>query len=362
VTILARRLPAIDVRAWRDGVLALLAHGGALRLVQLDRRLETEDEIAQIRGANGRLLDVPETFPILAAVDNKVVSIGRSHVSTLLVLPRNGNIMLRATRGGDALFAAEYGESPTGVWVADKTGSRWRRLITNREIDPDSRHFHDLAFDPSRGWLLTTLGDGNLVRVAISPDDGMTWKPLLEGPWQFFPILVDGERIVFGMDSGIARGGVGVHRPQDGNWETIFLRWTPPSAGPMQMSFLGKMRSALYVAGTFSPPSIIASEDLRYWHLVHPTNDPAVWGQQVSGEVNGGFFVFCTGSEIGLVDEEGLHAQILETGPVAIQEFNALARLRGYAFVAKRLIRNRLRRRLVPRFRGIEQGAGRFVS
>jgi hypothetical protein len=62
--------------------------------------------------------------------------------------------------------------------------------VSSKDIDPLSRHFHYIAFDEERRVLITTLGDGNIVRVAISADCGSSWRPLYKGSWQFAPILV----------------------------------------------------------------------------------------------------------------------------------------------------------------------------
>jgi hypothetical protein len=56
------------------------------------------------------------------------------------------------------------------------------RVITNWDVDPRSKHFHFIAFDGARRLLVATLGDGNLVRAAVSRDYGRTWKPVYRGP------------------------------------------------------------------------------------------------------------------------------------------------------------------------------------
>ncbi len=52
---------------------------------------------------------------------------------------------------------------------------------------------------------------------------------LYKGPWQFVPIVVLKHMVVFGFDSGIARGGIGVFCPEHGRWSFIFLKWVNKS-------------------------------------------------------------------------------------------------------------------------------------
>lgn len=46
-----------------------------------------------------------------------------------------------------------------------------------------------MAFDERRNALVATLSDGNLTRVAMSLDHGMSWMVVYRGPWQFVPVL-----------------------------------------------------------------------------------------------------------------------------------------------------------------------------
>jgi hypothetical protein len=99
-----------------------------------------------------------------------------------LLRTKAGNIFWHATEACNKLFVQEYGEDPTGIYVSEDLKS-FRGVVTNRDIDPSSRHFHYITFDKEREILITTLGDGNIVRVAISTDCGSSWRPLYKGPW-----------------------------------------------------------------------------------------------------------------------------------------------------------------------------------
>jgi len=146
-------------------------------------------------------------------------------------------------------FVQEYGESLTGIYISE-----------------DLRSFRSIAFDGYRGLLIATLGDGNIVRVAVSSDHGLTWRPIYKDPWQFVPVLVDGGRWVFGFDSGIARGGVGIYDVEDEGWRFIFLRL----GGHPHAQFASLVRlGSYYVGGLGLPTAIVISEDLRYWYPLY---------------------------------------------------------------------------------------------
>jgi hypothetical protein len=106
---------------------------------------------------------------------------------------RPGNWFWHAVEGNGRIFVHEYGEAPTGIYVTEDLES-FKEVSTNVDVDPWSRHFHYLAFDDSRSLLIATLGDGNIVRIAVSRDYGHAWKSFYKGPWQLVPILIDGDK------------------------------------------------------------------------------------------------------------------------------------------------------------------------
>jgi hypothetical protein len=74
---------------------------------------------------------------------------------------KHGNWFWHAVEACDKVFIQEYGESPTGIYVSEDLKS-FKLLVTNKDIDPLSRHFHYIAFDKKRNVLIATLGDGNV--------------------------------------------------------------------------------------------------------------------------------------------------------------------------------------------------------
>jgi hypothetical protein len=183
---------------------------------------------------------------------------------------RPGNWFWHACEGDGRVFVQEYGESLTGIYASEDLET-FAKVATNLDVDPSSRHFHFVAFDGTRGLLVATLGNGNLVRAAVSPDYGRTWRPVYRGPWQFVPVLVEGDRWVFGFDSGIARGGVGVYRPDENEWSFIFLKSAYRLAQFASLARLG----GCYVGGLDLPTAIIVSKDLKYWYKLYLGAPPA---------------------------------------------------------------------------------------
>ena len=245
---------------------------------------------------------------------------------------RPGNWFWHACEGDGRVFVQEYGESPTGIYASEDLET-FARVATNLDVDPSSRHFHFAAFDNSRGLLVATLGDGNLVRTAVSLDHGRTWRPVYRGPWQFVPVLVEGDRWVFGFDSGIARGGVGVYRPDEGEWDFIFLKSAYCLAQFASLARLG----GYYVGGLGLPTAVIVSRDLRYWYKLH-LGGATGYNYFVEVAAQGDRVFAATGSELlvfTLKDVEAVFA-----GEPFLRPYGAhLDRVRGALFLLKRLAR-----------------------
>ncbi|MCX8199474.1 MAG: hypothetical protein N3E36_05555 [Sulfolobales archaeon] len=144
--------------------------------------------------------------------------------------------------------------------------------MSNVELDKNSRHFHSIAWDPFRNWLLATLGDGCLTRVVQSKDFGQSWEILYKGAWQFIPILACENKIIFGMDSGIAKGGVGTFYPEDYSWEFKFFKWLNGKSLLAQMCDLKLLNNDLWIAAFGAPQAIAMSKDLCTWYSIHVEN------------------------------------------------------------------------------------------
>jgi hypothetical protein len=245
---------------------------------------------------------------------------------------RPGNWFWHACEGDGRVFVQEYGESPTGIYASEDLET-FARVATNLDVDPLSRHFHFVAFDESRGLLVATLGDGNLVRAAVSRGYGRTWRPVYRGPWQFVPALVEGGRWVFGFDSGIARGGVGVYRPDEGEWNFTFLR---SAYRFVQFASLARL-GGYYVGGLGFPTAVIASRDLRYWYKLH-LGGATGYNHFVEVAAQGDRVFAATGSELLVLTLKDVEAAL--AGEPFLRPYGArLDRLRGALFLLRRLAR-----------------------
>jgi len=75
------------------------------------------------------------------------------------------------------------------------------------------------------------------------------------------------DRVVFGFDSGIAKGGVGVYYPEQGAWEFLFLRWKG-GVRSVQMSDL-KTVKGIWIGVLGVLRALTVSENLEKRRLLH---------------------------------------------------------------------------------------------
>jgi len=254
--------------AFQGGIiLALIKKGNKLILREYDIELTPLKDLKEFGGEKGFILHA-DNRDLLLSIDNRLVLANEHGAEDVLVTQNPNNFFWHATSIDDEVFVQEYGESPTAIYLS-RNLIDWRKLTTNVKIDKRSRHFHCIAYDPYRDQLIVTLGDGNLVRVAFSDDQGATWRPLYIGPWQFVPIGPLRDMMVFGMDSGIVKGGVGAYHFPDGHWKFIFLKWLTSEVRVAQMCDLKQLDNSIYVAALGTPQAIVASKDLTTWHPLY---------------------------------------------------------------------------------------------
>jgi hypothetical protein len=244
---------------------------------------------------------------------------------------RDGNWFWHAIEACNKFFVQEYGESPTNIYVSEDLGD-FKLLMSSKDIDPLSRHFHYIAFDEERRVLITTLGDGNIVRVAVSADCGLSWRPLYKGPWQFVPVLVEKDRWIFGFDSGIAKGGVAVYNFDEDEWVFAFLK--PDGYRFAQFTSITRFND-YYVGCLGYPTAILASKDLLHWYPLHidPTStkynhfvDATIWRDKV---------VVATGKGLLIFDSSNVE-EALRRKPFLAPYKAYLDRVRGALYVLKR--------------------------
>jgi len=313
---------AVDERLY----VAVGSDGGGCRVVELG---DDAKNIAFLPGAPCNLL--------LGLRDNLLVSAG----NTLYIVSndgakpvlraRHGNWFWHAVEACGKVFVQEYDKSPTSIYVSEDLES-FRPLATNKDVDPLSRHFHYIAFDERRNILIATLGDGNIVRVATSSDCESSWKPLYKGPWQFVPVLIEGDRWVFGFDSGIARGGVAVYNVDENVWRFIFLK----AYGYQHAQFTSITKFGNYYIGCLGyPTAVLVSKDLHYWYPLHidPTStnynhfvDAIVWRDKI---------VAVTGKELLMFDSRDVE-EAFRRKPFLVPYKAYLDRVKGALYMLKR--------------------------
>lgn len=138
------------------------------------------NELISINGNRGFILKILREG-VLVCIDSMLYLVQDGKAETILRASNLGNVFLHAVEAKGILYVHEYGAPSTKIFVSEDL-KEWKAIITNLDIDRFSKHFHSIAYDPYRGWLIVTLGDGNLVRVAVSEDLGSSWEPLYKGP------------------------------------------------------------------------------------------------------------------------------------------------------------------------------------
>jgi len=244
---------------------------------------------------------------------------------------RHGNWFRHAVEDCGKVFVQEYGESPTGIYVSEDLES-FRLLVTNKDVDPLSRHFHYIAFDERRNILIATLGDGNIVRVATSTDCGYSWEPLYKGPWQLAPVLVEEGRWVFGFDSGVARSGVTIYNVDEGGWRFIFLK----ADGYRYAQFTSITRFGDYYIGCLGyPTAILVSKDLLHWYPLHIDSTSTKYNPFVNAVVWRDNVVAVTGKELSMFDSRDVE-EAFRRKPFLAPYKAYFDRVKGVLYVLKR--------------------------
>ncbi|PLJ78177.1 hypothetical protein [Infirmifilum sp. SLHALR2] len=297
-TLKVLNVKAQAVSVDRGDVLTLIREGSNVLLARVRPPRFDVKYLYRFNGVRGvliaRLGDI-----YLASVDSTLYA-SRDLVEwrSALTVAR-GNSIWHACEFPEGIVVQEYGESPTGLY-ASADGYRWSRVLTNIEADPTSRHFHYIAYDPYRDAVHATLGDANLVRaVAIK---GGFLEPAYRGPWQFLPVAVLEDIVVFGFDSGIARGGLGVFSPEEEKWSFIFLKWRGGGVRHAQMNEL-KAFKGVWIGALGASSALAVSDRLGEWRLLHLEGLNQVFNNFMSLAVGENFTVASTGEKLIVFNE-----------------------------------------------------------
>jgi len=295
------------------------------------------DNLYTFNGKRGLLLTKLRDVYLVSIDERLFVSRDLLEWRSVLRL-KPGNMIWHASDTPEGIVVQEYGELPTGLYMSGN-GSSWVRILVNVDVDPMSRHFHYVAYDPYRGLLYATLGDGNMVRaIAVR---GRSWRAIYKGPWQFVPVLPLRDYIVFGFDSGIVRGGVGIYKPEEGRWNFVFLKWE--GARYAQMAEL-IYAEGLYIATLGAPQAIVASKDLKQWYPLYIGGYGKEFNHHMSVREWRGLIACSTGSSLIIMGREEI---TLEGNPVMRPYTAIIDRVKGLGFTLKRVGLGLVKRRHV---------------
>lgn len=329
-----KSLHSISVKVFQNYIFSLVRRGQKeVVLLSLNTDLKSIKEFKVFKGSSGSILKIYEKG-LLICIDDKLFLVNGGKSELILRASRPINTFRSLTEAKDIVYIQEYGESPTGIYASEDLWN-WRLLVTNKDIDKSSRHFHNIAYDPYRNWLIATLGDACLTRVIFSENLGRSWKPLYKGPWQFLPILILRDKIVFGMDSSIAKGGLGIYYPKNNKWDFIFLKWMDRKVKLSQMHQLKLLDDHIYVASLRIPKAIIISKDLKIWYRLSIDE----FDNRINPEIDiGKDFIACSTGKSLIIFEKSELWKIMANEHVMMPYKAYLDRLKGYAFIMKRLL------------------------
>ena len=330
------RINALSVAFQEDTILALLKKGNKLILREYDIELTPLKDLKEFRGEKGFILHADNRGSLLS-IGNRLVLADEHGAEDVLVAQNPNNFFWHATSIDDEVFVQEYGEPPTAIYLS-RNLIDWRKLTTNVKIDERSKHFHYIAYDPYRDQLIVTLGDGNLVRVAFSDDQGATWRPLYIGPWQFVPVEPLKDMIVFGMDSGIVKGGIGTYYFPDGHWKFVFLRWLSSGVRVAQMCDLKRLGNSIYVATLGTPQAVVASKDLTTWHPLYVEGFKEDFNYHMTLSEGRNFLACSTGKSLLVFEKDELKSRVSSSNPVVSSYRAYMDRLKGLGFTLKRML------------------------
>ncbi|MEM3437195.1 MAG: hypothetical protein QXP55_01485 [Nitrososphaerales archaeon] len=318
-----------------DKVFTLVKNGDILTLLSVDINLEIVNKLASFKGSNGFILKAQEE-KFLINIDDKLYFAENNTWKIVLTTTKTENIFWHITEADGKVFAQEYGEPLTGIYVSENL-REWKRRVTNFDIDKQSKHFHYLTYDPYRNWLIATLGDGCLIRAVISSDLGHSWTPLYKGPWQFLPVVPLRDKIVFGMDSGIARGGIGIYYPSKEKWEFIFLKWYGAFVRFAQMADLKQLSNGIWIVALGTPQAILISKDLKNWYPLHIKSLSESFNYHMNVSEGKNIVVCSTGNSIFVFDKDEFD-NVFNMKPVMSSYKAYIDRFIGIGFILKRRI------------------------
>jgi hypothetical protein len=315
--------------AKKDGgtILILLRNERTLSFVTSSSDFHKLEKLFDIAGTRGHILFV-EADRTLLSVDDNLILFTDVGYEIVLRAHRPENYFWHACYSNGTVFVQEYGLCPTSIYASTNL-SDWKEVISNLDVDPYSKHFHNIVFDPYQNQLIATLGDGNFVRVITSVDNGNSWIPLFRGAWQFLPIVPLENKVVFGMDSALTRGGLGFYDYTRNRWMFLFLRWLTEEVKLAQFYDLKRLSNGLWIATLGNPKIAVISEDLQNWSTVYIQAVTAPNSEPITICEFGKTVVLCTAQKLLVYELDELKDLITCTVPV-MEKYSAYSeRFRG---------------------------------
>jgi hypothetical protein len=254
---------------------------------------------------------------LFVGADNKLIMNDSDGMwKTVLESKNTSNFFWHMASAGDGpLYVQEYGEPPTGIYESFD-GKNWNLLVTSTDIDKCARHFHNLTYDPYRDWLIATLGDGNHVRAAVSANHGRTWKPVRKCKWQVLPTAVLEDQIVFGMDSGIALGGVVTWFTSNDRFEVKHLKWCKGALGraeknmAVQMADMCLIPEGRWIWTLGTPQAILVSKGFDEFWPIYVEGFRESFSHSMSIGVGENLLSFTTGKSLMVVEKRTLQKDV----------------------------------------------------
>jgi hypothetical protein len=329
-------LNALGVIVEDDNIFSLVKENNGITLIAFDPSLKIANRIATFKGMKGFILGAKKDS-FLVDIDDKLFYVSDSAQRVVLKASSHENFFWHAVEAGDIFFVQEYGQTPTSIYASENLED-WVRLVTNSQLDKLSKHFHNITYDPYREWLVATLGDSCLTRAVCSKDMGKSWRSLYTGAWQFMPVVASKDELVFGMDSGIARGGIGIYHPNGSHWSFVFLRWRDKKIRLAQICDMKRLSNGLWIAALGTPQAIVVSKDLKMWYPIRVEGFYDQFNHNVMVNEGKDFVVCSTGKSLCVFNKNELMNGTLMAQPVML-DYNAYSeRLKGLGFVLKRKI------------------------
>ena len=156
-------ISATSVRNSGGVIYVTISEGGKCKVSKL-KNGELEDVIT-VQGSPCILLwNCNNEF--LVSAGNVLYFVSNNEFKPVL-RARRGNWFWHAVEACGNVFVQEYGKSLTAIYVSENLKD-FKLLVSNKDVNPLSKHFHYIAFDATRNILIATLGMETLLGL-LSP-------------------------------------------------------------------------------------------------------------------------------------------------------------------------------------------------